>query len=165
MARGTSGGRGEERTRRSAASRSPRWTRELRRRSASCRRRGGGLVLVLGLGRPGGLGFELRTRRRRGCWPEVVDEEGEKGRRRAHTVGGGGGEGIVRLDFGAREAMGRGCGRVGAERAAGCATANSSALLVREVASYSLLTSHKGARKSQWQMATRRKPQADPAET
>jgi len=33
-------------------------------------------------------------------------------------VGGGGGEGIVRLDFGAREAMGRGCGRVGAGRAA-----------------------------------------------
>jgi len=33
-------------------------------------------------------------------------------------VGSGGGEGIVCLDFGAREAMGRGCGRVGAGRAA-----------------------------------------------
>jgi len=33
-------------------------------------------------------------------------------------VGGGGGEGIVHLDFGAREAMGRGCGRVVAGRAA-----------------------------------------------
>jgi len=37
-------------------------------------------------------------------------------------VGGGGGEGILRLDFGAREVMGRGggCGRVGARRAAWC---------------------------------------------
>jgi len=65
---------------------------------------------VLGLGRPGGLGFEPRTRRRRGAgwWgrPEV-EREGEKGRRRAHAVGGGGGEGIVRLDFGAREADGQ----------------------------------------------------------
>jgi len=77
----------------------------------------------VGLGRPGGLGLELRTHRRRRAgrpecrgWPA---DEGEKGRR-AHTVGCGGGEGIVRLDFdfGAREAMGRGCGCVGAGRAA-----------------------------------------------
>lgn len=33
-------------------------------------------------------------------------------------MGGGGGEGIVRLDLGPREATGRGCGRVGAGRAA-----------------------------------------------
>lgn len=88
---------------------------------------------MLGLGRPGagGLGFEPRTRRRRGgegWWglPEVVDEEEGKKGRRAHTVGGGGGEGIVRVDFGAREAMGRGCGLVGAAAPlAASATANS----------------------------------------
>lgn len=57
--------------------------------------------------------------------PEVVDEEEGKKGRRAHTVGGGGGEGIVRVDFGAREAMGRGCcGCVGAA-APLAATANS----------------------------------------